>query len=100
MEKDKSFRNKICIICESNFTWFYRDRFNISFYQKKNIKVEVYNVSKISRPSYFYLIQNQLNSNQKIITEENKPNDILNVALLTCLTLSMINEENIVIKSK
>ena len=75
---------------------FIETEFNIPFYQKKNIKVEVYNVSKISRPSYFYLIQNQLNSNQKIITEENIQNEfekIKNFPLVLCLIAPLKRSE-------
>ena len=45
---------KISFIVDSFFSDYYRKRYHIDFYKKKKIKIEILNVSKITRPKYFY----------------------------------------------
>ena len=67
---------KICFIVESDFTNFYRERWKINYFKKNKTKVEILNVSKITRPGYFDLFNKIFDKKQKIITDNNLENNL------------------------
>ena len=58
---------KISFIVANFFSDYYRKRYHIDFYKKKKIKIEILNVSKITRPKYFYHFRKKFKLKNKSI---------------------------------
>ena len=58
---------KISFIVDNFFSDYYRKRYHIDFYKKKKIKIKILNVSKITRPKYFYHFRKKFKLKNKSI---------------------------------
>jgi len=69
---------KIAFIVESFFSDYYRKKNHIDFYKKKKIKIEILNVSKITRTKYFYHFRGKIKtSKEKIIDNNNLERELI-----------------------
>ena len=69
---------KISFIVNSFFSDYYRKRYHIDFYKKKKIKIEILNVSKITRPKYFYHFRKKIKTlEEKIIDNNNLERELI-----------------------
>ena len=69
---------KISFIVANFFSDYYRKRYHIDFYKKKKIKIKILNVSKITRPKYFYHFRKKIKTfEEKIIDNNNLERELI-----------------------